>query len=224
MWTPDDVPRRPIEDFERLLEGFLREPLELRKAFESVVATRTMSDPEIVHLLGSALWDVFSQNHQVLDAEGNRYDAGSFRTAAGVIAEAIDRRYRDAGHHDYLDFYLGTLAYPEGLDLTPVYRWIFSRLKEAGCEWRYSFPRLYVVDLGPRVADDDALSYDPSEGVRASREEAEREERMRQLAENLERTHRENVRSAHEAPLPRIVSAYRDIYGSLPEGWPHRDM
>ena len=145
-------------------------------------------------------------------------------TAASVIAQAIDRRYPGLGQHDYIDFYMGSLGYPATLDLTPVYRWIFQRLKEAGCEWKYSFPRLYLVEFAAPVEENDPLTYDASEAVRAGLEEARRAERARDLTEELERGHQEDVRNAREAPLPPIVSAYRDVYAVLPEGWPHPDM
>lgn len=109
-------------------------------------------------------------------------------------------------------------------DLHPVYRWIFERLRQAGCEWRYSFPRLYLVELPPGNETGDFLEYDPSEAVRAEVERRERRERRRSLADELERGYREAVRRARHEPLPSVVAAYREVYGRLPDGWPHPDM
>lgn len=44
-----------------------------------------------LELLGRTLWDVFSNNHTVLDSEGNACDLGSFRGSARFIAESINR-------------------------------------------------------------------------------------------------------------------------------------
>lgn len=175
--------------------------------------------------MARALWDVFSQNHSVVDRDGAPYDLGSFRASAAFIAEAVHRRYPQLGRrYGYLDFYMGTALCGHRADLRPVYRWIFKRLKEEGCDWHYSFPRLYLVEFS---AEDDAggfLDYDPSDAFRSNLERAERAEEREALAEALERDHREAIRRARHEPLPATVAAYRDVFGRLPEGWPHLDM
>ncbi|MBI4546280.1 MAG: hypothetical protein HY703_13885 [Gemmatimonadetes bacterium] len=180
---------------------------------------------EIVDLLGRALWDVFSQNHAVIDAGGREFNLGSFRGSAGFIADSLNRRYAGLGvGYDYLDFYMGTTLGADRADLRPLYRWIFARLKEAGCRWIYSFPRLYLVDFGCRPRFDDWSSYDPSEAVKAELEEAERAKELETLADKLQRWYEDDVRRARHEPLPAIVAAYREVFGGLPEGWPHPDM
>lgn len=180
---------------------------------------------EVVELLGRALWDVFSENHRVIDSDGTAYHLGSFRASAALIAESINRRYTHLERpYDYLDFYMGSSLSSQRADLRPVYRWIFARLQILGCRWIYSFPRIYLVDLGGLAPDEDASSYDPSEAVRHELESAERARRTEELADELERGYREDVRRARHAPLPTIVAAYRDVFGTLPEGWPHPDM
>jgi hypothetical protein len=74
------------------------------------------------------------------------------------------------------------------------------------------------------LPNDDELSYDPGEAIRAELEQAERTEEIHALAEQLERGYRADLRRARQAPLPDIVAAYRDPFGTLPEGWPHPDM
>lgn len=179
---------------------------------------------EIVELVGTALWDVFSDNHTVVDPDGVAFDLGSFRGSAGFIAESIDRRYAELAGHGYLDFYMGSLWLAERADLRPVYRWIFQTLHAEGCDWIYAFPRLQLIDLGGRASEDDLSAYDPSEAVRAELEEAERREKIREMEADLERAHEDTVRRARESPLPATVEACRDVFGALPEGWPHRDM
>ncbi len=54
----------------------------------------------MLEFIGMALWDVFSQNHKVIDAAGTAYDLGSFRASAGFIAESINRRYSVSAYRD----------------------------------------------------------------------------------------------------------------------------
>jgi len=44
---------------------------------------------------------------------------------------------------------------------------------------------------------------------------------MEALAAELAEAHEENVRRACHLPLPATVDAYRDVFGALPDGWPH---
>jgi hypothetical protein len=43
------------------------------------------------------------------------------------------------------------------------------------------------------------------------------------LEARLGRMHEEAVARARHEPLPATVSAYREVYRRLPEGWPHPD-
>lgn len=183
------------------------------------------TDTQIVLLLGRLLWDVFSDNHAVVDSDGIAYDLGTFRRSGAVIARVINRRYADApARYGYLDFYLGTRLMQDRQALRPVYRWLFEQLREAGCDWEYSFPRLYVHEVRPdRTEENDPVTYDPSDAVRKELERKAREEELRRLREELEEAYREQVRRARDEPLPPLVAGYREAYGRLPEGWPHRD-
>lgn len=184
-----------------------------------------------VELLGRALWDVFSRNHTVVGPEGRPCDLGSFRASAGFIADAANRLHPPPGRkYGYLDFYMGAALVQDGDRLLPVYRWIFERLQERGCDWRYSFPRLHLVRLSSGFGSDDDprepgyLTYDPSDAVRADLSVGEEERELRSLREEIERRNAEAVRRARHEPLPPAVAAYREVYGRLPEGWPHPDM
>src|SRR4029453_12193252 len=91
---------------------------------------------EVRDLVGMCLWDVFSDNHEVIDAAGRVVDLGSFRGTGGFIADFINREL-NAREYDYIDFYLGTIWVSERVDLTPVYDMIFRRLKTLGLDWNY---------------------------------------------------------------------------------------
>lgn len=45
---------------------------------------------EPAELLGLCIWDIFSDNHQVIAADGRVVHLGSFRGSAGVIADFFD--------------------------------------------------------------------------------------------------------------------------------------
>lgn len=184
-----------------------------------------------VELLGRALWDVFSNNHTVLDPEGDACDLGSFRGSAGFIAKAINRFCPELDRrYDYLDFYMGAALVTDGKRLRPVYRWIFERLADRGFDWRYTFPQIYIFglpggsDAGQGHDPEDFLSYDPSDALRDETEREERDRDVRAIREEFRRQNEEAIRRARREPLPPVVAAYRDVYGRLPEGWPHPDM
>ncbi len=67
---------------------------------------------ECADLLGCCLWDLFADNHEVRTANGALVDLGSFRAAAGFIADVRHRRTRSEAwlseRSDYREFYLGT--------------------------------------------------------------------------------------------------------------------
>jgi hypothetical protein len=177
-------------------------------------------DREVVALVGCVLWDVFSNNHAVFDERG-KFDLGSFRASASFLAEEINVRYRQAGgRRAYLDFYMGTLWLARRADLRPVYRWVFAGLRAAGCDWRYSFPRIYLVSFEHERERADEGSCDPSAAVTVELEAAQREYERAELQERLDAAHNEAVEEAKRRPRPAIVQAYDDVVGRWPEGWP----
>jgi hypothetical protein len=207
----------------RLLDRFLVDVADIPT--DLLASNLAGDEASVITDIGLALWDIFSQNHTVTDADGVAYDLGSWRGSAAFIAECVDRRYPALAGHDYLDFYMGSILGSDKEQLRPMYRWIFAGLKEAECDWIYSFPRLYLVDFSGLVEDQSEMAeYDPSEAVRADFERSERAEQTAALRAEFDHAYEEDVRSAADKPLPVIVSAYRDVYGKLPQGWPHPDM
>ena len=53
--------------------------------------TRIESQEELMELVGLCLWDVFSDNHDVLDADDRVADVGSFRGAGAFLDEYLTR-------------------------------------------------------------------------------------------------------------------------------------
>jgi hypothetical protein len=183
------------------------------------------AEREIREILARSLWDIFSDNHEVLTPQGKVLDIGSFRGAGGFIADYLNGIVAEA-RYDYMDFYLGTLWLAGRVDLTPVYALIFRRLKEQGFDWVYHFPRLAVVDMRPwRDALADAskpewLDYSPDEAFAKEQEDAKRDAEIAEMRESLDKDYRAAVEEARHAPPPPTVLAYCSVYSRNPRGWP----
>jgi hypothetical protein len=180
---------------------------------------------EVSELVGKCLWDVFSDNHDVIARDRRVFDLGSFRGAGGFLAELLNRQTGEE-RYDYIDFYLGTIWISERADLTPVYRMIFRRLQSRAFDWVYQFPRLHIVDLRPlrdalkQGEEPDWLNYSPTAALALAEEERDRDRQIAELRESLEEGHREAVEEALKGPPPKTVLAYREVYGRWPRGWP----
>lgn len=183
---------------------------------------------ECADLLGNCLWDVFSDNHDVVTSEGTLVDLGSFRTTAGFIADFRHRHndsqesFGDHGH--YIEFYMGTTMVRHRADLTPVYELIFRRMRHIALSWRYAHPRLYAIDLGslPSPAEDDvpeALGYNTTESFWRERQLTERQTELAEFQQDLDDAYRASVHDAYVGPPPATVRAYQRVYGRNPDGW-----
>jgi len=210
---PREEPRLTLDDIRRDQQNEAPHPVE-----------------ECADLLGRCLWDVFADNHDVTTSLGALVDLGSFRSAAGFIAEFRNRKdlrsSRSTDRMDYIDFYLGTAWIGHRADLTPVYELIFRRMHHLGLDWRYVHPRLMALDLNPLLdgleSDDvpDAIQYDPTESFWQEREGAARSAEFAELRRCLDEAYRESVEQARNNPPPTIVRAYYQVYGRWPDGWP----
>jgi hypothetical protein len=127
---------------------------DVRKEYEP---SPVQQDDEVTELVGLGLWDIFSDNHEVIVADGRLADIGSFRAAGAFIDEHLTRDRDGWREGDYMRFYMGTIWIGQRADLAPVYAMIFSRLRAAGGDWVYHFPELGIVEL-PSRDDDPALS------------------------------------------------------------------
>jgi hypothetical protein len=180
---------------------------------------------EVRELVGLCLWDVFSDGHQVVAADGRVLDLGSFRASGGFLAELLNRQI-GAEQYDYLDFYLGTIRAAQRADLTPVYRMIFRRLHSRRLDWIYHVPRLYAVDLRPlkealdQQNEPEWLNYSPSESLAREEEQKEYDKNLAELRESLEEGNRAAIEDALTRPPPATVRAYEAVHGCFPRGWP----
>ena len=77
------------------LEGWQNSSL--KALFEDAPETsREEADvAKLGHLIGSCLWDILSDNHDLVLADGRVAHLGSFRAAAGVISDFFAVRFGD---------------------------------------------------------------------------------------------------------------------------------
>lgn len=178
---------------------------------------------EVMELVAKCLWDVFSDNHDVIAADGRVADIGSFRGAAGFLVEYLTGPNDDLWNMDYCRIYLGTIWISDRADLTPVYAMIFHRLKALGADWEYHFPQLSLVDLSPlreALEQPKPEEYSPSEAFGKEQEERERQAELEKFRAELGEGAAKARRDAMDCPPPETVHAYQTVYGHDPKGWP----
>jgi hypothetical protein len=206
-------PREPEPTIEEVRNGYQRSPIE--------------EEREVRELVGMCLWDVFSDNHEVISADERLVDLGSWRASAGFVSDLANRQARSS-RYCYMDFYMGTAMVGGRADLTPVYRMIFRRLKGQELDWEYHFPRLYLLDLRPlrdQLRDESRdepewASYSPSRAVEEETAREEHDRGIEELRDTLDEAHREALAESKRCPPPATVAAYRSVYGRFPVGWP----
>lgn len=194
-------------------------------------AQQESDEHELARLVGLCLWDVLSDNHDVILPDGTCKDLGSFRATAGIIADFFSEATRSETGDlddswrfdcmDYCEFYMGTWAIGGRTDLSPVYRMIFARLNALGLDWHYAFPRLQMIRLAkPEPEGPEWESYDPSAAFEKQKEEEENEREHAKLEADLEKAHQESLEAAKDRLPPQTVTAYYDVFGRWPSGWP----
>ncbi len=60
---------------------------------EKIEPQRVDPQLELRELVGKCLWDIFSDNHEVIAPDGRIADLGSFRGAAGFLAETLNAEF-----------------------------------------------------------------------------------------------------------------------------------
>lgn len=218
-------PPLPLEEPEPSFEEFLaKHPPEVKP----VTPESAINEP--AELLGLCLWDIFSNNHDVIAADGRIVHLGSFRGSAGMISDFFEKFYQgkindedwwDRRGCGYMDFYMGTSWVSSRADLTPAYELIFRRLQAVSADWRHAFPRIHLIDFGPQEANTDRNTpYDPSAALAQQAEQKSRAEKTAKMRKQLERDVKAAKRKARTAPPPTTVRAYQNIFHRFPHGWP----
>jgi hypothetical protein len=178
-------------------------------------------EEEVTELVGLCLWDSFSDNHDVIAADGRLADIGSFRGAGAFLDEYLTRDQEGWRDGDYMRFYLGTIWISRRADLAPVYAVILRRLKAAGADWVYHFPELGIVELAPADDTDNSdKKYSVSQAGVAELEAQKRRAEVERFRAELREANARAREEAMDRPPPATLRAYRQVYGRNPRGWP----
>jgi hypothetical protein len=176
---------------------------------------------EMTELVGSCLWDIFSDNHDVIVADGRVAHIGSFRGASAFLDDYLSEHRGTHRAGDHMRFYMGTLWISDRADLAPVYAMIFRRLEALGADWVYHFPEIGLVEFESVDADADRSNrYSVAAAAAAELNARQRRDEVEHLRATLAEA---NVRAREDAmdrPPSPIVRAYRKVYGQDPRGWP----
>ncbi|MEP6512793.1 MAG: hypothetical protein ABJA79_02910 [Parafilimonas sp.] len=90
-----------------------------------------------------------------------------------------------------MDFYMGNVFTKQRADLTPVYEFIFKKLKAKDLNWEYSFPRMGFVSFN-REEDDDAdeiQNYNPAEALQRQMKEQQKQDEINKLQQDFDKTY-----------------------------------
>jgi hypothetical protein len=177
---------------------------------------------EVTELIGLCLWDVFSDGHDVIAADGRVVNIGSFRGAGAFLDEHLHRGKEDRwSEGDYLRFYMGTIWISRRADLAPVYGMIFRRLRALGADWEYHFPELYLWEPDPgALGVEQPAGYSVSESAAAELTAQKRRADTARMRAEIEELNAHSREKALDQETPATVRAYRHVYGRDPRGWP----
>lgn len=177
-------------------------------------------EEDIVELLALCVYDIFSRENDVIAPDGRIAHFGSWRGTGGFLATWIEKNHDIDKSYSYLDFYMGTSLVSHRTELRPVYQIIYKRLKENGYDWKYTFPRVHLVNVSKPKKPQNPQDYDPEQAITNEQNRREREKEKEELEKEFEMVHQKNIEGALEGDPPSIVQAYTDIYGHFPVGWP----
>ncbi len=202
---------KPLQSFEEFVENIKDEPVD--------------EQYEIVSIFGDCIWNIFSNNHTVFNKNSESYDLGSWRGTGGFIADVIDKLQLVPDiSFDYMDFYMGGIFTKERADLTPVYEFIFKKLKAKHLDWEYSFPRIGLVSFNTKkVEKDDIENYNPSEALKKQSEDEPQQKEVDKLQQQFDNIYNSEYEEARYKKPSQEVVAYYNVYGHYPNGHPLAD-
>jgi hypothetical protein len=181
---------------------------------------------EFLYVLGLAVYDIFSNNHDVVGVDNKTYDLGSLRGSGHFMADFLNKNYENpAKSYGYMDFYMGTIWIRSRGDLTPFYEFVFQKLKEFHCDWNYFFPRLFLIE--PKKIFDsseiqDYTIYKPELAVLHELGLTEEDQGAKKLQAEFDKAYEAEFEEAKYKPLNKIVAAYKNVYGEMPNGHPQK--
>ncbi|MCA0234423.1 MAG: hypothetical protein LCH91_28465 [Bacteroidetes bacterium] len=174
---------------------------------------------EFLEVLGSCLWCIFSNNHDVIDENGTVYHLGSFRGSGSFIADFLNEYFPSEVIFDYMDFYCADVSLLEDDTVFSLLVLLFERLKNARFNWRYSFPRIGIVSFEKPEQVTQPEDYDPQQALEEELTRQQRREEVAKLQAQLDEAYEKEREEALYQPPPLIIRAYQTVYGHFSEGW-----
>ncbi len=219
---------RITDNLNRLTKKKESEPIHLDVSeFKQDDLDKISEFEEFQYILGLCTYDVFSNNHEVVGHDNKIYDLGSMRGSGRFIADFLNNRNENPKKYDYIDFYMGTIWIGERGNLIPFYEFVFEKLKERSCDWKYSFPKLRLIDFG-KSADEannqNMADYNPEQALQRELELTEQKLQTKKMQDELDKAYQEEYEEAKYKPLDPIVQAYKNIYRVLPQGHPQKEF
>ena len=201
------------------------ENIEDFESFEDFKAHYQASMPnpaiELQETVGNCVWDIFSDNNEIIK-DNKWYHIGSFRGSAGFIADWLNAISEK--QYTYMNFYMGSFGKndDEDGDLSPMYELIFTRLKQAGCDWIFHFTQMGLVDFSSakNQEPDNPEDYDPNKALEKELKQKEEQKEKDDFRAKLDEMNAKEREDALYKPPPKVVQAYRAIFGRFPIGWP----
>lgn len=203
-----EADNKPIMSFEEFIKDAKVEPVD--------------EQYEIVSIFGDCIWNIFSNNHTVFNENSESYDLGSWRGSGHFIADVINSLQLVHGKSfDYMDFYMGNFFAQERADLTPVYEFIFEKLKAKNLDWEYSFPRMGRINFSKEDDEKDVPeNYNAAEAVKKQFAKEEHQNEINKLQESFDEIYKTEYEEALYKKPSAEVMAYFNIYRRYPKGHP----
>lgn len=213
-----ELENEPFENSKALVKDLFHQLLKR----EDLIPKHWDKPPE--YLIGLAVWDIFSNNHEVISSKHKIHHIGSWRGSGDTISDIINEHFREERTYGYLDFYMGSsFQTANELNLEKIYVAIFKLLKSYGCDWHYAHPRIYLIDFGQKSEEDNPkqanLFYNPNEAIEKELERKKKTDELKELQDKLDEDFDKRVAEAQKEPLPQIIKAFKGVYGYLPKGF-----
>ncbi len=173
---------------------------------------------EFLDLLGSCLWCIFSNNHEVFDDKGV-YDIGSFRGSGRFIGDFLNKNYPSETTFDYMDFYCADMRFDDDDTAMPLFVYLFEKIKAANCDWSYSFPRIGIVSFDKEETDVKPEEYDPNKALEVELAKKQKKAEIQEFKDKLDEIYESEMEEAKYKKPPLIIRAYQTVFGEYPQGW-----
>jgi hypothetical protein len=173
---------------------------------------------EFLDLLGSCLWCIFSNNHEVFDDKGV-YDIGSFRGSGGFIGDFLNKNYPNETTFDYMDFYCADMRFDDDETSLPLFVYLFEKIKSANCDWSYSFPRIGIVSFDKEETVAKPEDYDPNKALEEELANKQKKAEIQEFKDKLDEIYESEMEEAKYKKPPLIIRAYQTVFGKYPQGW-----